>query len=106
MSLEKKAVPTPIETPQIRPKAKKSQPVPDKVVRMAKVSIQSAPPFAEVYMDGQFLGRTPLEAKEARVGIHQLTLRSKLNVRVDTSLVVPPGVHLFKFPMMPNPEGE
>ncbi len=71
----------------------------------ALITVQSAPPFAEVFLDGYSLGRTPLEGKECPSGKHRLILKSGYGTNVDTLLTLKPGAQTFKFTIMENPEG-
>jgi len=70
------------------------------------LTIQSVPPFVEVFMDGKLLGRTPLERKPFPPGKYRLELRPKLGAGVDTLIQVKPGIQSFKFVLMENPESE
>jgi len=70
----------------------------------ALLTIQSVPPFAEVFLDGKLLGRTPMEQKSYPAGEYRLTLRPKLGGGVDTLIRIKPGIQSFKFVLMKNPE--
>lgn len=70
----------------------------------ALLTIQSVPPFAEVFLDGNLLGRTPMEHKSYPTGKYRLTLKPKLGVGVDTLIQIKPGIQSFKFVLMKNPE--
>ncbi len=72
----------------------------------ATLTIQSVPPFAEVLLDGNLLGRTPLENKPIPAGKYRLTLRSKFGPGVDTLIQIKPGPQTFKFVLMENPVSE
>jgi len=68
------------------------------------LTIQSVPPFAEVFLDGKLLGRTPMQQKSYPAGEYRLTLRPKLGAGVDTLIQLKPGIQSFKFVLMKNPE--
>ncbi len=70
------------------------------------ITVQSAPPFAEVFLDGKLLGRTPLERQPFPPGKYRLEVRPKLGSGVDTVIQVNPGIQSFKFVLMENPESE
>ena len=82
--------------------------IPDSMVsnRDAWLTIQSVPPFAEIFLDGNLLGRTPMEKKPIPAGKYQLTLRSKFGTGVDTLVQIHPGTQSFKFALMENPVSE
>ncbi len=69
------------------------------------LTIQSAPPFAEVILDGDSLGRTPLEGLECSPGRHRLILQSGYSSNVDTLITLKPGPQTLKFMLMQNPDG-
>jgi len=72
----------------------------------AQLTVLSVPPFAEVFLDGYSLGRTPLEGKTYPSGRYRLTLKSKYCSGVDTTVTIQPGPQSFKFVLMQNPEDE
>jgi hypothetical protein len=51
-----------------------------------QVSIITAPPFAEVFLDGRFLGNTPLKNQSVPVGRHRLQVSHRRFKAVDTVL--------------------
>lgn len=71
----------------------------------AVVSIHSAPPFAEVRIDGRNLGNTPLLNFKIPVGEYRVVLRYKLNPPLDTLIFFRPGnnVHRLEFPKDDEP---
>ena len=72
----------------------------------AFLTIQTVPPFAEVFLNGKLLGRTPMEQKSCPAGDYRLTLKPKLGTGVDTLIRIEPGIQSFKFVLMKNPEPE
>lgn len=42
---------------------------------LQQVPVRSTPPGAEVFVDGERLGRTPLEVQLTRAGVHSVTVR-------------------------------
>jgi eukaryotic-like serine/threonine-protein kinase len=69
----------------------------------ALLTIQSVPPFAEVSLDGNYLGRTPMKNKPIPAGKYRLTLRPKFGDGVDTLVQIHSGAQSFKFVLMENP---
>jgi serine/threonine protein kinase len=82
--------------------------IPDSIesIGQAFLTIQTAPPFAEVFLNGKLLGRTPMEQKSCPPGDYRLTLKPKLGTGVDTLIRIEPGIQSFKFVLMKNPEPE
>lgn len=70
------------------------------------VSLITAPPFVDVYLDGKFLGRTPIKQKAFQPGKHLISFRSKLGLRRDTALSIVPGEQTYRFSLMENPDGD
>ncbi len=70
----------------------------------AFLTIESVPPFAEVFLDGYLFGRTPMEDKSCPPGKYRLTLKSKFGMGVDTLIQVNPGNQALRFVLMDNPE--
>lgn len=69
----------------------------------AILTIQSSPPFAEVRIDGEDLGRTPLEGKPIPAGLHRLSLKSRVGRTLDTSITLNEGPQTLKFVLLENP---
>jgi tRNA A-37 threonylcarbamoyl transferase component Bud32 len=84
----------------------KSDPDSMESVGPAVLTIQSVPPFADVFLDGNLLGRTPLEKRSIPAGKYRLTLRPKFGAGVDTVVQIRPGTQSFKFVLMENPVSE
>ncbi|HKP98338.1 MAG TPA: protein kinase [Fibrobacteria bacterium] len=63
----------------------------------AILTITSAPPFAEVIMDGRFMGTTPVKGKELAPGKHKLQITHRSFPPVDTVIVLGPGEKSLRF---------
>lgn len=68
------------------------------------LTISSVPPFADVFLDGYLLGRTPMENKRIPPGQYHLTLKNNLGQGVDTLVLLKPGPHSLRFVLLENPE--
>ncbi len=63
----------------------------------ALLTITSAPPFAEVIVDGRFMGTTPVKDKELSPGRHKLTITHRSFPAVDTVVNLVPGPVSLRF---------
>jgi hypothetical protein len=54
--------------------------------KQAELSIITAPPFAEVFFDGKFLGNTPLKNQTVPTGRHRLQVSHRRFKAIDTVL--------------------
>ena len=62
----------------------------------AVLILKSSPPFAEAFVDGRFVGVTPVRVDPLSVGRHRLLIRHKSVPTLDTLLTVAPGAHEMK----------
>ncbi len=62
----------------------------------ATLILKSSPPFAEAYVDGRFLGTTPIRLDHLAPGRHRMGLRSPRLPRLDTTLIFSAGMHALK----------
>jgi hypothetical protein len=62
----------------------------------ADLILKSSPPFAETFLDGRFIGVTPVRVESFLAGRHRLAMRSDRTHGVDTLLDIPPGKHTLK----------
>jgi serine/threonine protein kinase len=62
----------------------------------ASIILKSSPPFAEAYVDGRFLGTTPIRLAHLAPGRHRLELKSPRLPGLDTSLMLMAGMHALK----------
>jgi hypothetical protein len=63
----------------------------------AVLTISSAPPFAEVIVDGRFMGTTPVKDKELTPGRHKLQITHRNFPPVDTVINLGPGEKKIHF---------
>ena len=63
----------------------------------AILTITSAPPFAEVIVDGRFLGTTPVKEKELPVGKHKIQVQHRSFPSMDTVVNLGPGEKTIRF---------
>ena len=68
------------------------------------LTIQSVPPYAEVFLDGYSLGRTPLDLGGCPSGKHRLVLKSEYGADLDTLVTLLPGRQTLKFTLLQNPQ--
>jgi hypothetical protein len=61
------------------------------------LTVTSAPPFAEVIVDGRFMGNTPVKDKELPPGRHKLTVTHRSFPPVDTVVNLRPGERTLRF---------
>lgn len=54
--------------------------------------VQSSPPFAQVFLDGQHMGVTPLRLAGLAPGPHRILLKRESDHPVDTVILVQPGL--------------
>jgi eukaryotic-like serine/threonine-protein kinase len=57
----------------------------------AVLSVQTIPPFAEVFVDGRSVGRTPLEGQLLAPGLHSLSIHSRFAPVKDTAIHLSAG---------------
>ncbi len=69
----------------------------------AIIILKSSPPFAEAYVDGRFLGTTPIRLAHLAPGRHRLELKSPRLPGLDTSLVLTAGMHALKVRLEAGP---
>ncbi len=62
----------------------------------AMIILKSSPPFAEAYVDGRFLGTTPIRLAHLAPGRHRLELKSPHLPGLDTTLMLVAGAHAMK----------
>jgi eukaryotic-like serine/threonine-protein kinase len=58
--------------------------------------LKSSPPFSEAYLDGHFVGTTPVRIAPLAPGRHRLAMKSARLAGLDTSILVEPGIHALK----------
>ena len=73
--------------------AREEKPASNKAI----LTITSAPPFAEVIVDGRFMGTTPVKDKELAPGRHKLQITHRSFPPVDTVIVLGPGEKSLRF---------
>lgn len=56
-----------------------------------EVEVQSSPPFAEIYLDGRFVGIAPVKAAALSMGIHRLLIKGQNTEPLDTEVVIGKG---------------
>ena len=61
------------------------------------LTITSAPPFAEVIVDGRFMGTTPVKDKELAPGRHKLSITHRSFPEVDTVVNLSAGEKTLRF---------
>ncbi|MDB5048356.1 MAG: protein kinase [Fibrobacteres bacterium] len=72
-------------------------PVEKPVSNKTLLTITSAPPFAEVIVDGRFMGTTPVKDKELTPGRHKLQITHRSFPTVDTVVNLGPGEKSLRF---------
>ena len=65
----------------------------------AALVLKSSPPFAEAFVDGNYMGVTPVRLQSLPPGGHRVVLKIKRIPAFDTVLVLKPGLQSFKFRM-------
>jgi hypothetical protein len=73
------------------------QPTEKPPANKAILTITSAPPFAEVIVDGRFMGTTPVKGKEIPPGKHKLQITHRSFPPVDTVVNLGPGEKTLRF---------
>jgi hypothetical protein len=63
----------------------------------AILTVTSAPPFAEVIVDGRFMGTTPVKDKELSTGRHKLQITHRSFPPIDTVINLGPGEKSLRF---------
>jgi eukaryotic-like serine/threonine-protein kinase len=63
----------------------------------AVLVLKSSPPFAEAFVDGNYLGVTPVRLAALPPGRHRVILKVKRMPALDTLLTLKPGLQAFKF---------
>jgi tRNA A-37 threonylcarbamoyl transferase component Bud32 len=63
----------------------------------AILTVTSAPPFAEVIVDGRFMGTTPVNGKELPPGRHKLLITHRNFPSLDTVINLGPGEKTIRF---------
>lgn len=61
------------------------------------VVLQSSPPFAETFVDGRYVGVTPVRVDLIVLGRHRVAMKGKGAGTVDTLIAVRPGSQTMKF---------
>lgn len=65
----------------------------------AVLVLKSSPPFAEAFVDGNFMGVTPVRLQSLSPGRHRVVLKIRRTPAFDTVLVLKAGLQSFKFRM-------
>jgi eukaryotic-like serine/threonine-protein kinase len=68
--------------------------------------LQSSPPFAETFVDGRYVGLTPVEVNLLSVGTHRITMKNKNLQALDTLLEFRPGTQTIKFKIVSGLPGQ
>jgi serine/threonine protein kinase len=61
------------------------------------LSVTTAPPFAEVIVDGRFVGTTPIKDKELTAGKHKIQISHRSFPPIDTTVTLGPGEKVLRF---------
>jgi serine/threonine-protein kinase len=61
------------------------------------LSVTTAPPFAEVIVDGRFVGTTPIKDKELPAGKHRIQISHRSFPPIDTTVNLGPGEKTLRF---------
>ncbi len=64
--------------------------------------VQSAPPFASVFLDGNEMGVAPVHLTALSPGRHRLLIRGRSGAALDTLLEVKPGHRVFRVRLEPE----
>jgi hypothetical protein len=64
---------------------------------MSVLVLHSSPPFAEAYVDGRYVGVTPVRVETVSGGRHRVALKLKRLPAFDTVLAAGPGTREYKF---------
>ena len=98
---------TPVQSPKIEIPSKANQGDESTVIEgPAYLTIYSSPPFAEVALDGQGIGKTPIESRKLTSGRYRMTLTSRFAAPIETLLTLSPGPHVHRFSFLSNPESK
>ena len=68
------------------------------------LTIYSSPPFADITLNGQTFGKTPIENRVIPSGRYRMTLTSRFVAPIDTVLTLSPGSQVHRFTLLSNPE--
>jgi hypothetical protein len=63
----------------------------------AILTVTTAPPFAEVIVDGRFVGTTPVKDKELTAGKHKIQISHRSFPPIDTTVNLGPGEKTLRF---------
>jgi serine/threonine-protein kinase len=63
----------------------------------ASLVLKSSPPFAEAYVDGRFVGVTPVRIDPLASGSHRVAMKARRLPGLDTVVTLAPGPHALKF---------
>ena len=79
--------------------AQPAPPPPEKQLAGFKslLTVTSAPPFAEVIVDGRFIGTTPVKDKELPAGKHKIQVSHRSFPPIDTVVNLGPGEKVLRF---------
>ena len=69
------------------------KPAPAKAI----LTVTSAPPFAEVIVDGRFMGTTPVKDKELAPGKHKVQISHRSFPTIDTVVYLGAGEKTLRF---------
>jgi serine/threonine protein kinase len=61
------------------------------------LTVTTAPPFAEVIVDGRFVGTTPVKDKELTAGKHKIQISHRSFPPIDTTVTLGPGEKTLRF---------
>ncbi len=61
------------------------------------LTVTTAPPFAEVIVDGRFVGTTPVKDKELTAGKHKIQISHRSFPPIDTVVTLGPGEKTLRF---------
>ncbi|MEO6098547.1 MAG: serine/threonine-protein kinase [Fibrobacteria bacterium] len=80
-----------------RTTAKANPPIAALGAETAILVLKSSPPFAEAYVDGNYLGVTPVRLEGLPTGRHRVFLKVRRSPAFDTLLTLNPGLQELKF---------
>jgi hypothetical protein len=86
-----------VTEPGTAPKAIFPEDTASRVEEASTLLLQSSPPFAEVFIDGRFIGLTPVKVDALVSGRHRIVLKGKHSPVFDTLLNLRPGAQVYKF---------
>ena len=64
--------------------------------------VQSAPPFAQVFLDGNEVGVAPVTLANLSPGLHRLLVKGRSGAPLDTVLKVQPGRRVLRVRLDPE----